>query len=394
MEWKPVGADSHTSYKIPDRWLLIHYYEALNVLFRVENALRLFVYVILKIRHLDKWADIQISSEDGTATTIAAQAKKRQQQAKVFGYLGYDVTCPVMHLTSGELTRVITHDNNWPYFKEYFRGQKQIMETKLEEIGSIRNALAHFRPIKEDDVAVIKQNAKHTLMAIEECIHNLLKTLQIVPTNTIEDWYTQLKPIGTGACSTDLYQSVDERWIRVRLTYACPELRRQAFTEWITWRLLTVNSSAILREFPSITKHVVYIAEELPYNSVNKETQQTKFVKQVNMVFSKAVISAIVPQLKKDLEQLVLRINEETELVSQDHLARGTFVRSATASAVLVGEDSKHWRITKDALLTPLRSDDPPEYWGDFDYWGDDFVAGTRNYPWMPSLVSGMEAPF
>lgn len=77
MDWQSIGSKQSTSYQIPDRWLKIHYYEAFNILFRIENALRLFVYIILKTTDLDKWADISITSEDGNETTIAKQAKKR-----------------------------------------------------------------------------------------------------------------------------------------------------------------------------------------------------------------------------------------------------------------------------------------------------------------------------
>ena len=45
MEWKAAEVQSDGSTKIPERWLHLYYYEALNILFRFENALRLFVYV-------------------------------------------------------------------------------------------------------------------------------------------------------------------------------------------------------------------------------------------------------------------------------------------------------------------------------------------------------------
>jgi hypothetical protein len=394
MEWKQLGSKSNTTREIPDRWLQIHYYEAFNVLFRVENALRLFVYIVLKTKFLDKWAEISISTEDNPSTTIAAQAKKRMRQAKSFGYLGYDIACPVMHLTSGELGRIMMHESYWPLFAGYFRGDRSVMSTKLDEIGSIRNSLAHFRPIKQDDVAVIKQNAKHALMAIEECIQNFLASYQIVPTNNPDPWYAQIKPIGSGPCSVDLYQSSDESWIRLIFKYKCAELNRDAYgTSYVHWRLLTLQSSAILRQSPVLTKHVICLAESASSGTMSKELN-THFAKNVYMYFRKDVLVGVASQIKQELEAIALKINEETDLVSQDHLAKGIFVHASSATAVLTGNEHKYWKFNTEEMLTPMRDDDPPEYLGNFSYYGSDFIAGSPKYPWMPADIAERENPF
>ena len=54
MDWQQAK-QVDGGVQIPDRWLHLHYYEALNILFRFENALRVFVYVILKREFLDEW---------------------------------------------------------------------------------------------------------------------------------------------------------------------------------------------------------------------------------------------------------------------------------------------------------------------------------------------------
>jgi len=101
MEWKRASlTDENTNtYSISDRWVFLHYYEAFNLLFRIENALRVFVYLVLKNQHAEKWADIQISSEeDGNEGTISSIAKRRMTQSQSYEYLGELVTCPIMHL--------------------------------------------------------------------------------------------------------------------------------------------------------------------------------------------------------------------------------------------------------------------------------------------------------
>ncbi len=103
MDWRTAQTQPDGSFNIPKRWLHIHYYEALNILFRTENALRVFVYVTLKNSLFDKWADTTIQVSDTEQATISSLAKKRIAQAEGFGYLGYEITSPLMHLNSGEL---------------------------------------------------------------------------------------------------------------------------------------------------------------------------------------------------------------------------------------------------------------------------------------------------
>jgi hypothetical protein len=66
-----------------------------------ENSLRVFVYVVLKNNKKSDWLNLCISTEDNNQTTVAAIAKRRLAQDKTFGYLGYSVSSPLMHLTSG-----------------------------------------------------------------------------------------------------------------------------------------------------------------------------------------------------------------------------------------------------------------------------------------------------
>ena len=135
MDWlKTQSVDE--GIKVPANWLFIHYYEALSVLFKVENALRALVFVVLKNATGQKWADIAISSDDANQTTISALAKKRIAQSKACGYLGYQINSPMMHLTSGELVRLLTSEAYWPLFKKYFKASKQVVTLKLEEIKS------------------------------------------------------------------------------------------------------------------------------------------------------------------------------------------------------------------------------------------------------------------
>ena len=131
MNWKEAKNEELNKYDLPGNWLNIEYFEALNILFRVENSLRIFVYIILKNQFQDKWKDLSVTSDDSESSTINAIAKKRISQDKNYAYLGFVMTSPLLHLTSGELIRIIISDTYWKYFKTYFPGSREIIKNKL-----------------------------------------------------------------------------------------------------------------------------------------------------------------------------------------------------------------------------------------------------------------------
>ena len=214
MNWQNSEKKEDTT-EIPKSWLYLHYYEALTTLFRIENALRLFVFVVLKNVGQEKWIDYSVVSDDAEKGTVNSIAKKRISQAKTFGYLSYTISCPIMHLTTGELIQLI--DSHWKNFNEYFPGSKEIVKNKLDEIGAIRNAVAHFRPISNDDVGVIKQNANHVLRDVEECLNQITNFSQVVPSNTEAPWYKEIRVLGTKNCSLSFHYSRNEKWIRINI---------------------------------------------------------------------------------------------------------------------------------------------------------------------------------
>jgi hypothetical protein len=394
MEWRKA-AKIDGGVNIPNRWVYMHYYEAFNLLFRIENALRVFVYVILKNELKDKWAEAQVTAEDDEGT-ILSLAKKRMSQAQTFGYLGHPIACPIMHLNSGELARLIVSDAYWELFKPYFHGGKGIIKNKLDEIGSIRNSLAHFRPIRADDVDVIKQNSKHVFLGIEQFLNQVLMQTDVVPTNTQHAWYKSLKTLGTDLCTFTFYQSTDEHWTRVMMAYACPIIKKDApWQEHMNYTVLNVKSSSVLTKYQKIAEDICYLSEVPTYPKMLKDGK-AEFRKIISFVLSRSMLEEQHETLRKEFENLLLTIASETELIQRDNLARGQLIHTALVSASLVGEaNKKQWRWNYSKLQTPVLENDPPEYWGSFNIFSwEDFVAATEKYPWMPETVSTEELPF
>jgi hypothetical protein len=399
MEWKKAIEKSSdykgATYEVPNRWLYVHYYEALNILFRVENALRVFVYTILKNNYLDKWADTKIETAEEQETTISAVAKKRIKQAQDFGYLGYEISSPLMHLNSGELVRLITSETYWKHFAKHFKGRKEIIKNKLDEIGSIRNALAHFRPIKEDDVEIIKQNAKHALVAVEACLLDMTSTITVVPTNTTEPWYQKLSILGAKSVNIGLYQSTSTEWIRLQILYKCHQINVSRYSDdWLSYQILNLKTPNIIDLYPGISKYVTYISEEVPYTQMPEDWKPT-FQKNISLVFFKDVLNTHLDEILRSLQDLIKKITNEEELVTSDHLARGRIIEPASVSASLKKDgENPRWEIRTYSMLYPFTEDHPVEYWGDIGPYYGDFIAGTTKYPWMPSDISRFDFGF
>jgi len=261
MDWKNAHLQDDGSVKVPESWLHLHYYEALNILFRFENSLRVFVYVILKNELQDKWNEASFTS-NGDQKTIKNMASKRIKQAESFGYLGFEVKAPLMHLTSGELVEIITADAYWKIFNCYFKGNKEIIKNKLLEIGTVRNSLAHFRPIKPEDIELIKQNSRHTLMGVEECLNNIYSFSARVPTNTEDAWYKSIESIGNEFVSLTPHYSKNEKYVNIKLAFKSPQLdKNELMTSFYSFKLGKINPANIFLFDANIAKSMIYAVE-------------------------------------------------------------------------------------------------------------------------------------
>jgi hypothetical protein len=386
MDWKGAEAAEGGAVKIPDRWLYLYYYEALNILFRFENALRVFVYVILKKELQDGWDNAAIA--DGA--TIRTETKKRLTQAKEHGYLGYEVSSPMMYLNSGELTQIIGSDAYWKRFAPYFKATRAVLLTKLQEIGTIRNSLAHFRPLKLDDIDLIKQNSKHVLLAVEDCLVQLTSISHIVPTNSELPWYKELKPIGNEHLTTSLFFSRDQKWVRVELAYKIPTLQKTQYGDkYFGYLVGNIRTSQIVSNYAAIRKNCIYISEQSMFGTL-EANYDVSASKKISIVFSQATFEGNLAQIASEIKDVALKIQAESSLVAEDHLARGELVEAKRANATYRELQNGHnyWQLDVDNLETPLAEVEEVEFWGQRMHFEDDFISATSHYPWMPSSVS------
>jgi hypothetical protein len=386
MDWQDAKQIDNGAVRIPDRWLHLHYYEALNILFRFENALRVFVYVILKKELLDAWDTAAIAA----GGTVRSETKKRLTQAKDHGYLGYGVSSPMLFLNSGEILQILTSDAYWKHFARFFKASKSIVETKLQEIGTVRNSLAHFRPIRAEDIDLIKQNSRHVLLEVERCLTELTSISDNVPTNSKDDWYTRIKAIGNEYISTNLYSSNDQEWIRIELAYQVAVLSKDKYgNDFIYMKVSNFRTDRLLVDFENLKKYCIYVSETEPYGTF-KLDESFSMVKRISIVFARTRLVEFLDPLAREFERIVEIAKDETTLVSQDNLARGELVevKIATGSRKEQPGQPQSWQANVGALATQLSDADHAEYWGQRAHYTSDFIAGTDQYPWMPASIS------
>jgi len=391
MDWKKAQVKDNNLVEVPSRWLHLYYYEALNVLFRFENSLRVFVYTVLKDELKDKWQDAAISGG-----SIKSETKKRIKQSNEYGYLGHDITSPMLFLNSGELIDIIVSDAYWKYFAKYFQATKSIVVTKLQEIGTVRNSLAHFRPIKEDDIDLIKQNTKHVLLEVEKALVKITSISSLVPTNSEEPWYLKLKALGSENINLSLFCCADENWIRLCFSYKIPTLEKRKITEdYYSFKVGGLRTVEILRNYPDIKNNCIYLTDSHIFGQLNAEFDIASR-KEFSIVISKGTLLDNLGEVEKAIRNIIVKVDEETELLKTDNLARGVLIEPKHANAVVKtgSNNNRYWYVSLDALKSDSAEVSEVEFWGTRGNYVTDFVSATSQYPWMPSSVSDVESPF
>lgn len=395
MDWKLAHVNDEGLVKVPESWLQLHYYEALNILFRFENSLRVFVYIILKMEKMDSWDESSFKASGNDPQSIKNIASKRISQARNFGYLGFEVMSPLMHLTSGELVEIITADAYWPIFKKHFKGNKDIIKNKLLEIGTVRNSLAHFRPLKPEDLELIKLNSRHTLMGVEDCLKNVFNIYSNVPTNTADEWYKSLKMVKGENISISLTHSKNEEWVCVKFSFNSPQFKKSTLIEnFYSFELAKIKPDSILKNYPELKKHIIYMTE-----TVNKpELSDDHDIRQktsVNICFSIKTLQSCYEEIIKELNQVISDISEECKLIASDGLARGTIIESAN-SFIYLDKSQKEptWEYIYQELKQVYEPEHSVEYWGEHNFATSDVVGDCQKFPWMESKISNAIKPY
>lgn len=295
----------------------------------------------------------------------------------------------MLFLNSGEILQVLTSEAYWKHFARYFKASKGIVETKLQEIGTVRNALAHFRPIKPEDIDLVKQNSRHVLLEVERCLSELTSTSDAMPSNSKEEWYTKIMAIGNEHVATALFASTDQEWIRIELTYKIAVLSKDKYgNDFLYMKVSNLRTDRILKDFETLRKKCIFVSESEPHGIINP-AEELVTSKRISIVFSRERLAESIDDLILDLQTIADISKSETILVSQDNLAKGDLIEVKVVTATATrDEQSVKWSVNIGALATQLADADYAEFWGQRMHYTSDFIAGSEQYPWMPATIA------
>lgn len=385
MQWIESQHISDNKHSIPNNWLHIHYYEALNILFRFENSLRIFVYLILKTNLGEKWEDASI----GSGKSIKSETKVRINQAKSYGYLGEQASSRLLYLTSGELLEIIKNESYWKFFAQHFKTSKEIMEYKFHEIINVRNSLAHFRPINQNDIQLIKQNINQLFIGIEECLLQMYSQYNTAPTNCKEKYYSEISKIESSFSKISFEISNNEEWVKINFNYKIPVFHKQQYgTEHFSYKVGKLRIEKIFEQQKDIIKKAICFTEQNAWGNLNQEYDVVS-EKTFSIIFKKNIVNDHIDEINYFYTEISKLIDQETSSLLQDHLARGDLVEASNAYATFnKNTDNPAWTVNFDQLNKSNDSITEDEYWGYRYHFASNITTNLHHFPWMRSSIS------
>lgn len=378
-------------YTIPSDWIHIHYYEAVNILFRFENAFRVLVYTVLKKQYGNEWSNIKVNQDK----TLNQVYKERLALNNKHGYLGQSVSSPMLFLNSGELTYILDSEKSWAFFRTYFKADRSVIVNKLHEINSIRNSFAHFRPISEDDLTLLKLNIGHVFFNAVDFFENLYNQHSDVPSNLKEIWYQELVNFESPNASFAFTRAKNESWISVNLSFMLPILITSD-TESMNFRQIRtaqVRLDRLLRKFKDLVSHTVFITDSLLTKQIPTQTaprisvSDGDFSHNIRFVFSRSTINKEHEAIVSSLKSLVTIFENDIKLIQADNCAEGEIL--VPLSFYLHKADGK-WDTSsfRNSYNNSADESGVVEYWGNTNGTFMDPVSAISKIPWIKGVIS------
>lgn len=125
---------------------------AYSMLYNLENSLRMFVEKKLREEFGDQWWESGVTQRDIRQGAGERKAVEPDSNLSLINYTEFR-----------DLRRII--NNNWEIFRDTFQSQSGIV-SRIEELESIRNTIAHTRLLSNDDLAKLELFSKEIASAI------------------------------------------------------------------------------------------------------------------------------------------------------------------------------------------------------------------------------------
>ena len=390
MKWTPVLAGATAR---DHSTLFPHYFDAQNMLFRIENSLRFLVFVVLKDALGQTWRGAQIPAPDGAGgTTIDAKASQRIRQSQALGHVGLQVSCPMLHLTTGELAGLILSDAYWKHFAPYFVAKREVVKLKFDEITQVRNALAHCRPLREEDVDLVAVNSRHLFPKVTAALSELFSTKSPVPTNTPAAWYKSLGNVVIQPLTAELSTCMTSAWIELRLRFVFPVSYEPLSKTFQRWTAYAVCIPAILDLMRSASGACVILSERRAYLS-GSPVPPSELVKTAVLVFGARRLAELHAEIRNEVVTLASEVQRQVLALQTDPLSAQPLVRLLRGYCQL--NDQGLWYFEGNNPVDAVQDASPPEFLGvEGTFPASEFTEAASTFPWFPTHICKDEIPF
>lgn len=382
MDWKKAKHLKHNNYNIPINWMHIHYFEAYNILFRLENTLRLLVYIVLKSEFENNWLHEKVVKDrNNNFQSINSVVKFKIKNVEDFEYIGYNIKNPIMYLSLGELVNIIKGSKISDIFASFFLGDIKNVTLKLDEIKNIRNELAHFRPIREEDVGIIKSISEQVFKKIQNYISNLTISQEHIPSNLSAKWYTSLCSINKYCDHISFSKSRNEDWIKIFIMLRVPVIINHSQEKYLSVNTLIPKTKMLLSELSKLQKITVRVSDNMDKHIVIHENRDYA-IKRILFIVNAKKLKKRYVSISAELKKVLMKIDTENREILKNPDSRGTIVDSIHSFY----EYTKAEHILKtdnDEIHTRYDLDDPLEMWGKNSVLFSDFITDTDWFPWM-----------
>lgn len=316
-----------------------NYYDTFEILFKFENWLRIFVYVILKLNYGSAWINTKINEKD----TISTIFKRRLYEMRTMGHIGRVTNNPMLHLTLDDLMHIISNDTNKKFFNPYLPASiERVYKPKLLEIIQIRNNLVHFREVNRSEsnrLSILMEDflkpIKILLLELVQIFNSLqqfdydFNVKELLPTK-MDDWqsnYLNLQLKSKQFTSVNLYKHKDWIYFILRIEPLEDEIE-----------LYRIDPLKIISVINNIIPHLIFFSRfEIQFHDDNRDPSDwlqgmifcisDKVFKNVQEeLFS--IFSSLVDEIEREFQKLHIFFEKNTSFKS-DELRRKEISSSA-----------------------------------------------------------------
>jgi len=373
----------------PDTWLPMHYIEAYNILFRIENALRVFVYLVLKIHFAEEWHKVSVVGDGQEKDSISSRTKRLVAQNEKYAYLGHERACHLLLLSLGELVEIMTADTCWRFFARFFHSNRQATLVKFYEIIMIRNALAHFRAINEGDLVTLRKNSEHLLSPVADFLNGTINIVEPVPRCDATTWLKDLQELKSPVCVTSWRQSPGADWSAFVIEWTFPVVGSPNEAWDHGYSVIRLDTPTVLREAPLLRALVSFSYESFDWPLEFDAEKMPVFKKEAFFVFHREVLQQNASDVQGGLKTVLDAVTEDTNLLATAPESTARMVRIAHITSKPKGANGgEHQGLCCDQLDPSLA-----EYWGVFVPLPgiSEFITDTYRFPWFREWVTNAE---